>query len=157
MLEGLSKEQAAAAKAAAALEAEREKRIEQLGQQILRRIVQKDLAAGWQAWHEMYAEHVRQKQLLANSAARLSKPLLTAAFKQWFHDWDAAEKEKLELGLEVLRQEQNGERMSLQQRHESELAKVKAELEKAQKQLAEGLSKEERLAKQMAEKLEAER
>ena len=44
------------------------------------------------------------------------KPLLTAAFKQWFHDWDAAEKEKLELGLEVLRQEQNGERMSLQQR-----------------------------------------
>eukprot|EP00966_Prymnesium_polylepis_P237197 5485733-Prymnesium_polylepis.1 len=61
----------------------------------------KDLAAGWQGWHEMWMATVRKRNLLRGAASRLSKPKLTAAFKQWFHGWDDAEKEKLALGLEL--------------------------------------------------------
>ena len=65
------------------LEKEREKRVEQVGAQALKRIVQQDLAKGWGAWHAMYSEHLRQKRMLAGAASRLTKPALVACMSHW--------------------------------------------------------------------------
>ena len=60
--------------------AERERRVEHIGQMALRRIVQAGLARGWQQWYDEYYEAKRQKQLLAQAAGRLAKPQLSAAY-----------------------------------------------------------------------------
>eukprot|EP00966_Prymnesium_polylepis_P234663 5428017-Prymnesium_polylepis.1 len=69
------------------LEAERERRIEQVGAQGMRRMLQKDLALGWTSWHDHWLFGRRQRQLLAQAGARLVKPRLVAAFKFWCADW----------------------------------------------------------------------
>eukprot|EP00966_Prymnesium_polylepis_P108392 2509067-Prymnesium_polylepis.1 len=151
--EGLNKEELLAKEAAAQLEAEREKRIEQIGSQGMRRIMQKELAAGWQGWHDMYTAAVRKRNLLKAAGARLSKPKLTAAFKQWFHDWDDVEKERLALGYKKLQSEQGSKQAKL----EKEVDSLRNELAAAQKQIAEGTSSKDALAEQMAAQLEDER
>ena len=78
------------AEMAEALEREKEKRVEQIGTQALKRIVQQDLAKGWGAWHGMWFEHVRQRRMLANAASRLTKPALTACMSHWRWEWEAA-------------------------------------------------------------------
>eukprot|EP00966_Prymnesium_polylepis_P098204 2274577-Prymnesium_polylepis.1 len=65
-----------------------------------------ELAKGWSRWLEAYLGYARCRQLLAQSAARLARPKLTACFKFWHHDWEAEEKAKVARGYEVLRAEE---------------------------------------------------
>eukprot|EP00966_Prymnesium_polylepis_P117671 2720368-Prymnesium_polylepis.1 len=58
---------ATAQRMTAELEAEREKRVEHLKQVATRRIGQRELAKGWQGWHDMYMFGRRQRQLLAGA------------------------------------------------------------------------------------------
>ena len=78
------------------LEAEREKRIVQLANVGLRRLVHGALARGWSAWHELWAEHVRTQRMARQSIARLTKPKLISAYKSWRQDWEVARREALE-------------------------------------------------------------
>ena len=71
------------------LEREKEKRIEQVKNMAVRRILLKDLARGWTGWHGMWSEKVRQRNLLKQAGARLTKPKLVAAYSHWIKDWNA--------------------------------------------------------------------
>ena len=53
--------------------------------------MKKDLARGWTAWHEKWAEEARRKRMLAAAATRLSKPGLSRSFVHWQQDWEYAE------------------------------------------------------------------
>eukprot|EP00966_Prymnesium_polylepis_P112882 2610958-Prymnesium_polylepis.1 len=110
------------------LEAERERRVEQVGEQALRRIMLKDLAAGWQSWHDQYLKKVRCRQLIAGSAARLSKPKLVASYKVWHEEWDEAQKAKSQKGFAVLLKEQTDLRRQVEEQLK-QLQAVHAELE----------------------------
>ena len=46
--------------------------------ELLRRIQNAGLSAGWSAWHEQWAEAAAQKRMLAGAAARLVRPQLAA-------------------------------------------------------------------------------
>ena len=70
---------------------EKEKRVEHLCGTIAKRIMKKDLARGWTAWHEKWAEEARRKRMLAAAATRLSKPGLSRCFVHWQQDWEYAE------------------------------------------------------------------
>ena len=62
---------------------EREKRIEHTQQMVLRRVLKRDLALGWQSWVEPYLERKRQMRLLQNAGARMAKPKLAKGFQVW--------------------------------------------------------------------------
>eukprot|EP00966_Prymnesium_polylepis_P277367 6408812-Prymnesium_polylepis.1 len=57
-----------------------------------------ELSKGWQAWMDVYLAELRCRQLLAQSAAQLSKPKLVACFKFWHHDWHEASEASKEKG-----------------------------------------------------------
>ena len=48
------------------LEQEKEKRVAHLQQVGMRRLLKQGLARGWSAWHEVYSEAMRQRQLLTS-------------------------------------------------------------------------------------------
>ena len=137
----------------AQLEAERQKRIEHLAQNGMRRIMHQDLARGWSAWHGMWADLQHKKRLLANSAARLSKPKLVASFKHWQNDWeaDAAAFAKMTHGQRLASEVEKRNAV------ESELHSVREELRQARKAMAEGRGMEAERERQMKEQLEQER
>ena len=70
----LSASESAAKAAEAALEKEREMRVQHLATVGIRRMFQAGLAKGWSAWHDMWEEKTRQQRLLKAAAARLAKP-----------------------------------------------------------------------------------
>ena len=135
------------------LERERQKRVEHIAQIGLRRMFQGALAKGWSAWFDMWEEKTRQRRMLAASAGRLSKPKLAAAMNSWRHSWEAEEAAKREalqtttLAAEAQRRE----------RAETELAKLRKELQDARKAMLEGRGQEAELQRQMEEELEKER
>ena len=67
------------------LEREKEKRVQHLGQQGLKRMMNQKLSMGWTAWHGMWSEQVRQRNLLKQAGARLTKPKLIASYAHWRH------------------------------------------------------------------------
>ena len=69
------------------MERERDKRVQNLAQVGLRRILAQGLAKGWSAWYDMWSQKTHQSRLLAASAGRLAKPKLAAAVTHWVHDW----------------------------------------------------------------------
>ena len=89
MLEGRGQEAELARLAQEELEREKEKRVEQLGQQGLKRMLNQKLALGWSGWHGMWSEKVRQRNLLKKAGARLTKPKLIQAYSHWRHDFEA--------------------------------------------------------------------
>ena len=89
-LAGSTEERLAGLEAQAAAE-----RIELYGKQAVRRMRNQGVGAAWVTWEALYSERLRQVQLLAGAGARLSKPRLTAAFAQWFGDWEAAQASEL--------------------------------------------------------------
>ena len=56
--------------------------VEHLKSVAIRRIALKDLARGWSGWHGAWAEKVRQRNLLKQAGARLTKPKLVNAYAQ---------------------------------------------------------------------------
>ena len=71
----------------AQLKAEKEAKIELLAKKSMRRMMNADLALGFEAWSEMYETHQRQMRLLQQAESRLMRPALTAAFGHWHTDW----------------------------------------------------------------------
>ena len=65
------------------LEEEREKRVSQLMQVGMKRIMNRDLSLGWTVWHLMWAEIRHQRNLLRQAGTRLAKPKLAAAYHLW--------------------------------------------------------------------------
>ena len=64
-------------------EKEKEKRVQHLSEMIARRILKKDLARGWTAWHGMWEERVTAKRRLQAAAARMKNPALANFFGTW--------------------------------------------------------------------------
>eukprot|EP00966_Prymnesium_polylepis_P106671 2469205-Prymnesium_polylepis.1 len=95
----------------------------------------------------------RQRQLLAGAGARLTKPKLVACFKQWFHDWDVVEKERIALSHESEKSKQEREHLALSEQVRS----LKSELSAARKEVMEGKSSKEGLQAEMVAQLEVER
>jgi len=134
----LAKDAAAAAAAAEeeydrrkeeALEVEKEKRIAHLQQQAQRRMANRDLFAGWSAWHEQWEEVSKQKRMLAAAGARLSRPQLAAAMTYWVKDWRVTEAEKARLAAEV-------EKAAIAKEKAQDRASLLAELEQLKKDMA---------------------
>ena len=73
-------------------EAEREKRVAELGRKVSRRILNAGLSRGWEAWHSKWAQAVRERQLLAGAANRMLRPALYACFSTWLREWAAAQR-----------------------------------------------------------------
>ena len=69
--------------------AEKERRIEQVGQMAMMRIVKRDLALGWSTWHSIYEAHAIEAA--QGAAGRIAKPKLAAAVGQWRRDWESTE------------------------------------------------------------------
>ena len=82
------------------LEMERAKRVEHLAQVGVRRMFQQGLAKGWTAWHDLWAEKVRQTNLLKASAGRLARPKLAHAVSHWKRDWENIELAKAQMTAE---------------------------------------------------------
>ena len=81
--------------------AEKQKRIEHIGQKAIRRIMQASLSRGFEAWADGYYDALRKKQLLAQAAMRLARPALSSAYAHWFRDWreELAAEEREKAGL----------------------------------------------------------
>ena len=135
------------------LEKEKEKRIEALGSQGLKRMLNQKLAMGWTAWHSQWAEARRQERLMKQSAARLTKPRLTAAMSHWRQEWEAEEKMRLEEEMAS----KLGSADDKYSKLEKELAKVKAELEEARLAMLSGRGMEAELQRQHEEQMEREK
>ena len=135
------------------LEAEKAKRVEALGTQGLKRLMNQKLALGWTGWHALWSERVRQRNLLKKASARLVKPKLIASYQQWRHDWEIEQRKKMTMSTEqkLLVESQEKEKLL------SEVNQLRKELEGAREAMISGRGQEEELKRRMEEKLEAER
>jgi uncharacterized protein (UPF0254 family) len=135
------------------LEQEKEKRVEALGKQGLKRMLNQKLAMGWTAWHGMWATSVKQRNLLKKAGARLVKPKLIASYQQWKAGWQA--EMKLE-GLLAHEQKLMGREEEMR-RVEAENAKLRNQLEEARIAMVEGKGFEAEMKRKMEEQLEKEK
>jgi len=71
-------------------EAERQERIEHLQRMASRRMAAQGISRGFNAWFDMWYEERRNQNVLRRAAGRLSKPHLSAAFFDWWADWELA-------------------------------------------------------------------
>ena len=135
------------------LEREKEKRVQALGQQGLKRMMNQKLAMGWSAWHEMWSDVVRQRNLLKKAAARLTKPKLVASYQQWKHDFMA------EVGrLSSLTQEQKlYDEATKRATAEAKVAKLEKELDDARAAMLDGRGQEAEMMRLAQEELEREK
>jgi len=83
----------------AQLEAERELRVEHTREMAVRRLLKRDLARGWVAWHGAWETTRRLERLLRQTGSTLLRPQLVGAVKHWRADWEAAEATKREAAL----------------------------------------------------------
>ena len=88
--ESMSAEAAAKAK---------EERVELLRRQSLRRIKNKDIAAGWAAWFELWSAKTYAMARLRECGNKLHTPGLMVAFGTWAEWWTALKRAELEKKL----------------------------------------------------------
>ena len=81
-------------------EREKEKRVELLRRQIVRRVMNAGLANGWAAWHELWSAKTYAMGRLREVGNRMNAPYLSGAFVYWMRTWEkgrrAAEIEAIE-------------------------------------------------------------
>ena len=68
-------------------EQERERRVELLARQSVRRMINQQLVMGFTAWAELYEARMRKKRIMQQSMMRLAKPAVAASFRFWQEDW----------------------------------------------------------------------
>ena len=68
-------------------EEDKVKRIEHLCGMTARRIMKKDLARGFTAWYDKWAEERRLVRVIQHAASKLHNPELSFAFALWIEDW----------------------------------------------------------------------
>ena len=71
----------------------------------------------------------------------------------WEHDWEHAERQRVELGYKKMQNRQGSVQASL----EAEVRQLRKELEYAQRVISGGVSEKAAMAAEMAEQLERER
>ena len=108
----------------------REERIELMKRQMVRRIMNRDIALGFGAWRELWQAKTYAMARLRECGNRLKSPELYNAFSDWHGDWFEAKRIKM---LEEARL-QELEVQDVQATIEKKIAIVRAE---AEKQLAE--------------------
>jgi len=135
------------------LAAERAVRIDHTKEMAIRRIVKRDLARGWVAWHGKWAEEARRGRLLKQAALKLTKPHLFAAYRHWRSDWETEELEKRKMTcldqVEVMKQERD--------KALRELHMVRHDLDTARQAMQTGRGLESERERLMEEKMERER
>ena len=62
---------------------EKQQRVEHLCGMIGRRMLWRDLARGWTAWHEAWEEEQRRRRVLQQAVGRLRNPVVSDAFCCW--------------------------------------------------------------------------
>ena len=119
----------------------------------------------FEAGHDKYEDHVRQKQMLASAGARLLRPKLAASIAHWRTDWEATRDDERAKAAEVLAAAQSRQRGDL----EEQIAALRKELEQERSGAAaerraleaaaeaQAVRQEEAAAKALMEKLEEER
>jgi hypothetical protein len=113
------------------LEAEKEKRVEALGQQGLKRMMNQKLAMGWSAWHEMWSHKVHQRNLLKKAGARLTKPKLTQTYSHWKQDWATDKAASAKMTLDEKAAQAAAERDAINADLRKEVLKLRTELDAA--------------------------
>ena len=139
------------------LEEEREKRVAHLGQIGIKRMMNHKLSLGWSAWHEMYTEHKRKRNLLKAAGARLTKPKLVHAFAHWQEDWDAATAAKLAKKAAMTHEQQLAVETQKAEKLAAELAAVTKDLAAARQAMLDGTGREAEMQRLHDEKIEQER
>ena len=137
----------------AQIEAEREKRIEHTKDMAVQRIMKRDLARGWVAWHSLWYEDARIKRMLRATSARLLRPKVVCAVKHWRDAWERETTLKQSMTFAQQLEEQQKETNAAW----AELQKTKDELERARRAMIEGRGAEEEQQRLMEERLERER
>ena len=121
------------------IEAEREKRVANIQQIFVRRMMQQDLSRGWTAWHDKYTAKTHNARLLKQGLGRLIKPRLTKSFAHWHRDWDSTMLEK--------------KRLSMMGQSQRELEQMKARLQELEddssRRLAQEAAKRARLEQEL--------
>ena len=130
-------------------QAERERRIEQVGQMAMLRIVKKDLALGWTTWYGSVRGKARSKRLLQGAAGRIAKPKLAAAVSWWRRDYLAASS--------MSHTEMVASEKSMRIAAEAEANRLREELKQARQAALDGTGREKELARQHEAKMEEER
>ena len=139
------------------LEAEKDKRVANLGQVGLKRLMNQKLAMGWLAWHAKWAEKRRQKNVLKKAGARLTKPKLIASYQHWRHDWAVVRQTRKSMSIEERAAAEVEERDRMTLELKQELDKVKAELQAARDAMLAGKGHEAEMRRVMEEQVEKER
>ena len=111
----------------AQLEAEREKRVAAVQQQALRRIQQIGLSKGWSAWHELWEERVRQRNMLRQAGARLTRPALACTFHEWRDDYQEEARARIAAALEAKHKQEMEEQEAKAREMGDELQKARLE------------------------------
>ena len=136
------------------LELEKEKRVAHLQQMGMKRLMNQGIARGWSAWHGMWSEKQRQKRLLKQAGARLTKPKLTASYAHWRKGWGI----EMRTTKSMTASQRLAHEAAQRQHNEDELNRIigelKAELKEAKRRLDEGEQSATALKNQMASDLE---
>jgi len=135
------------------LEREKEKRVENIGKMGLKRLMNQKLSIGWSAWHSLWSEARRQRNLLKKAGARLTKPKLMAAYSNWKSGWS----------FEMTRDKT----MTIEERLAAETTRADAaeeqarltarELKAAREAMAASFGQEAEIRRKMEEELEREK
>ena len=139
------------------LEAERDKRVANLGQMGLKRLLNQKLAMGWGAWHGQWAEKVRQRNLLKKAGARLTRPKLISSYLHWRRDWEIIQQARRSMTLEQRANAEAEEREKMSADLKAELDKALVELAEAREAMLAGKGHEKEMQRLMDEQLEKEK
>ena len=75
------------------MSAAKEERLELLRRQSMRRVMHRDLSAGWQAWSELYQARKYAMERLRTCANRLRTPELSDALSHWLASMERARRD----------------------------------------------------------------
>eukprot|EP00966_Prymnesium_polylepis_P171232 3958438-Prymnesium_polylepis.1 len=64
-------------------EEDKARRVAAMQGKVARRLQNQGIVRGWTAWHELFLEGVRHRQLLRGASSRLMRPQLSSTFHFW--------------------------------------------------------------------------
>ena len=109
------------------VEAERERRVEQLGAVAARRIQQAGLARVWTMWADRQRDARRHRTILNAVGGRFKLPKVAASFGRWREGWRDEREEAAESRRRFSRDEREAEATAMRE----EIARLRSDLEAA--------------------------
>jgi len=153
MLEGRGQEAEMRRLAEEQIEKEKEKRVEALGKQGLKRMLNQKLSMGWSAWHGKWDEKRRQTNLLKKAGARLTKPHLIQSYSHWKRGWEA----EMYAAANLTQEQRLKQAVEEAQAAAATNAKLRKELDEARQAMLDGRGQEAEMARLAQEELEKEK